>query len=97
MKKIVFSLVVGLAFSAFLPATAYSDGCYICSSDSKNACKGSNYCRYSGSDTAKNRKACASKGCKISGTASCPTAANIKICSINAKKAPPVATNFSVK
>ncbi len=77
MKK-VYLLVFGvlLAFSA---APLFADGCYICSSGSADQCK--DYCRYSGSDNSENRKKCEKAGCKIGGTASCPTAVNYKICS----------------
>lgn len=57
---------------------ARADGCYICASGSTEACK--NYCRYSGPDTFAARKACEQRGCKIGGTASCPTAVNYKVC-----------------
>lgn len=76
MKKILVILIVAGFLAAILPVNARSDGCYICAS--KNKC---DYCRYSGSDTFKARKTCESRGCKIIGTASCPTAANDRICS----------------
>jgi hypothetical protein len=57
----------------------YADGCYTCGSGSSENCK--HYCRYSGSDTFENRKKCEKAGCKITGTASCPTASNYKVCS----------------
>jgi hypothetical protein len=47
--------------------------CMLCGSGSTGACKGAQQCRGS-------RKACRAKGCKISGTASCSTAANVKKC-----------------
>jgi len=52
-----------------------ADGCYICASGSD-----CNYCRYGSSDTSEARKACEKKGCRVTGTASCPTAANYKVC-----------------
>ena len=80
MKRRMVMLALGLCISAgvALPATALADGCYICGSGSSDACK--NYCRYSGSDTFENRKICEKRGCKVSGTASCPTAVNYKVC-----------------
>jgi hypothetical protein len=47
--------------------------CMLCGSGSTGACKGARQCRGS-------RKACRAKGCKITGTASCSTAANVKKC-----------------
>lgn len=76
MKKLLgFSLLSALLFAA---APAMADGCYICGSGSSDACK--NYCKYSGSDTSDARKRCEKAGCKVSGTASCPTAVNYKVC-----------------
>ncbi len=57
----------------------YADGCYICGSGSSEKCK--DYCKYSGSDNFENRKKCEKAGCKITGTSSCPKAANYKVCS----------------
>lgn len=47
--------------------------CLLCGSGSSGACSGARQCRGS-------RKACRAKGCKITGTGSCSTAANVKIC-----------------
>lgn len=47
--------------------------CLLCGSGSTGACSGARQCRGS-------RKACRAKGCKITGTGSCSTAANVKIC-----------------
>lgn len=47
--------------------------CLMCSSSSTGACKGARQCVGS-------RKACRKKGCKITGTSSCSTAANVKKC-----------------
>ncbi len=60
-----------------VPAPAAADGCYICTRGS--AC--GQYCRYAGRDSWDKRKKCIAAGCKIGGTASCPTAANVRICS----------------
>ena len=73
MKRIVLALVVLMGWT--LPALA--DGCLICSQGSSCG----QYCRYSGPDNAANRKKCTEAGCKIGGTASCPSGANIKVCS----------------
>ncbi len=76
MKRIVLVLTIlaGWTFMGGQPALA--DGCFICSQGS--AC--GQYCRYSGADNADSRKKCTNAGCKIGGTASCPTGANIKTC-----------------
>lgn len=71
-----FYLFIGLVANSKI----YADGCYTCGSGSSENCK--HYCRYSGSDTFENRKKCEKAGCKISGTASCPTAANYKVCTV---------------
>lgn len=70
-------LAAGLALSAAfaLPAPAAADGCYICTSGSP--CQ---QCRYGRSDTQAERKKCRDAGCKIGGTKSCSTAANIRTC-----------------
>lgn len=76
MRSIVAAAVVAIlvAFAPSQPRAA--DGCYICTSGS--AC--GQYCRYGSSDTQDKRKACRKAGCKIGGTASCPSAANVRIC-----------------
>lgn len=76
------TLALVLASACALPvltaSAAWADGCYTCGGGSNDACK--DYCRYSGTDTFAARKACENKGCKVSGTSSCPTAANYKVC-----------------
>ncbi len=47
--------------------------CYMCSSSSTGACSGAKQCRGS-------RKGCRKKGCKITGTSSCSSSANVKKC-----------------
>ena len=80
MKKIIL-ISAALAFATAMiiltnNSRADSGFCYMCASGS--SC---NYCRSSsGKDTSDDRKACEKKGCKITGTASCPTAANYKVC-----------------
>ena len=71
------ALVLALAAAPAIPASALADGCYICTSGSSCG----NYCRYAGRDSYPKRKACQKAGCKIGGTASCPSAANVRICS----------------
>jgi hypothetical protein len=79
MKTFRSILFIAACLVPSLAATeARADGCYICSSGSTPNCK--DYCRYSGQDTFAARKACEQRGCKIGGTASCPTAVNYKVC-----------------
>lgn len=47
--------------------------CLMCSSSSTGACAGAKQC-------VGTRKECRKKGCKITGTSSCSTAANVKKC-----------------
>lgn len=79
MKKYIlfFMFLFVVSFAGY--NSVYADGCYLCGSGSSSNCK--DYCRYSGKDTSENRKKCEQAGCKISGTSSCPQAANYKICS----------------
>jgi len=72
-------MLVLSALLAFTAAPLFADGCFICGSGSADNCK--DYCKYSGSDTFDNRKKCEKAGCKVSGTASCPSASNYKVCS----------------
>ncbi len=60
-----------------LPGVAAADGCYIC----KRGSSCGQQCRYSGRDSWKNRKKCIKAGCKIGGTTSCSSAANVRVCS----------------
>ena len=69
-------LALALALLLSLPTAASADGCFICQRDSTCG----QYCRYDGQDNADNRKKCTQAGCKIGGTASCPTGVNIKTC-----------------
>nr|WP_156844582.1 hypothetical protein [Leptospira wolffii] len=72
-------MVVCLAFLSYAP-NLFADGCYLCSAGSFDSCR--DYCRFSGNDSFDTRKKCESKGCKITGTAACPTASNYKVCSV---------------
>lgn len=74
MKTMLILFVLGLA------APAWAANCYICGAGSSDYCK--NYCKYPDKDTFQNRKKCSDAGCKISGTATCPTAVNYKVCSV---------------
>jgi len=69
---LTFVIAGGLAYN---PLSA--DGCYNCSSSSSNGCE---QCRYGSSDTFEMRKKCKAAGCDITGTSSCSTAANVKVC-----------------
>ena len=78
MKKLLTVLSLMTFLLTATPALAAL--CFLCGSGSSNGCK---QCRSaSGSDTGADRKKCRAKGCKVSGTASCSTAANVKVCSI---------------
>ena len=68
-----------LTVSGLTPAQA--DNCYLCGRGSAEHCK--HYCRYHGPDTFENRHKCQDAGCKVSGTASCPTAVNYKVCTVS--------------
>ena len=77
MRSLVVAASLAVAFVIGYPASALADGCYICASGSSNGCK---QCRYGSSDTSAARKECEKKGCKVGGTASCSSAANVKVC-----------------
>jgi hypothetical protein len=80
MKKFQNSVLIAVILvSFFFLKDLSADGCYICTSGSADICR--DYCRYTGSDTFDNRKKCQDKGCKVGGTASCPSASNYKVCS----------------
>ncbi|MGJ4787164.1 hypothetical protein EHQ52_09080 [Leptospira koniambonensis] len=81
MKKVLYSLsiIFFLGFAGFTQSLS-ADGCYLCSVNSADVCR--DYCRFSGSDSFDTRKRCETKGCKITGTAACPTASNYKVCSV---------------
>lgn len=84
MKQRLLIGVLLLGASAFIyTSDVKADGCYICTSGSSAACK--HYCRYTGSDNWENRKKCEKAGCKIGGTATCPTGANYRICTASAE------------
>jgi hypothetical protein len=74
LRTILFTMIFAFAVP-FIGLSA--NKCYNCGSGSSNDCK---QCMINGSDSNNNRKACEKAGCKISGTASCSTAANVKVC-----------------
>jgi hypothetical protein len=80
MKALKAIACAAVLFGITAPATsAFADGCYNCSSSS-NGC---DQCRYGDNknETWEMRRACENAGCKVTGTGSCSTAANVKVCS----------------
>ncbi len=81
MKKIILvAFAVSFSFMIFTlnsnNVTAGPGLCFLCGSGSScQQCPSP-----SGKDTSNDRKACEKRGCKITGTASCSTAANVKKC-----------------
>ncbi|XDD45534.1 hypothetical protein AB3N60_12565 [Leptospira sp. WS39.C2] len=65
---VTFSFALVVFFSS---TAVFAEDCFLCGSGSTNGCQ---QCR------GKDRRACEDKGCKISGTSSCSTAANVKVC-----------------
>lgn len=82
-RLLAISFAAACAVPMLLPSAASAEGCYTCGSGSSAACK--DYCRYA-ADTFEARKACEQRGCKVSGTGSCPTAVNYKVCLAPAQK-----------
>ncbi|MCW7468117.1 hypothetical protein [Leptospira kanakyensis] len=66
LVTISFALMMVLGTTSLV-----AEDCFLCGSGSSNGCE---QCR------GKDRKVCEAKGCKISGTSSCSTAANVKVC-----------------
>lgn len=82
MRKFAYSCVFAVS-ALFVGATSFGEvatadageSCYNCSQGSSaDQCK-----QGSGGDTSARRKECEAAGCKISGTGSCSTAANVKV------------------
>jgi len=74
MRKLTLGALVLVAGSTMLAAApASAADCFNCAKDSGDKCAGADQCRGSRDD-------CRKAGCKITGTASCSTAANVKIC-----------------
>jgi len=88
MVRSLRSLFAALALlGAGLSArVASADGCYICARGSSDACR--DYCQYSGAETWQNRQRCERRGCRIGGTARCPTAVNYRVCMAPVQRAP---------
>ncbi len=72
MNRFLATCLFGLAMS--FGSVAAAEDCLLCTKDSDGACAGAQQCRGT-------RESCRKSGCKIGGTASCSTAANVKICS----------------
>lgn len=80
MRRLALALSLAVSAVVVLPSVAFAgDACVTCGSGSSNGCQ---QCRLPGGDTQANRKECEKKGCKITGTASCSTAANVKVCKL---------------
>ncbi len=74
MKLILISMLMLITlFVAASPVSA--ELCYMCGSGS--SCQ---QCRAGGDDTQAARNACKTRGCNITGTTSCSSAANVKVC-----------------
>ena len=83
MRRLALVLSLAVSSIVVLPTLAFAgDTCVTCGSGSSNGCQ---QCRMPGGDTSANRKECEKKGCKISGTASCSSAANVKVCQMETK------------
>jgi len=76
----LFSALLFSALFAF-PLQALAKDCLLCSSSSSNGCQ---QCDAGGTDS-KARSACEKAGCKVTGTGSCSTAANVKVCKADAE------------
>ena len=72
MRRLVAVCLFGVVAS--FSSVALAGDCFLCARDSSGSCAGAQQCRGT-------RDSCRKSGCKISGTASCSTAANVKICS----------------
>lgn len=89
MRRLVLALTLAVSSLAVLPSLAFaSDTCVTCGSGSSNGCQ---QCRLPGGDNQANRKECEKKGCKITGTASCSSAANVKVCKAETASSEPTA------
>jgi hypothetical protein len=84
MKRFLTVFASALSLTLGFAGSASADTCFICkSSSSTNKCDKANYCESaSGKDTSDDRKKCREAGCDIGGTASCPSAANVKVCKV---------------
>lgn len=85
MKRIFSSLFLVLGLLSLAPR-AFADGAIICTGDSTGACKGRQYCCYTGGES-DGDKFCKNLGCYRGSTSSCPTAANVSSCGTRDVKA----------
>ncbi len=70
-----FALMIAMA--CCLTPSGFAKFCFLCGSGSSGTCKDKNYCHpKQNRDTSAARKACKQKGCKISGTGSCPSSSS---------------------
>ena len=83
--RFLIGVVMAFSLSTFSAGVARADGCYLCRSGS--SC---DQCRYGSNDTQDARKACEARGCKVEGTTSCSSAANIKVCTAPRRDQQPV-------
>ena len=83
MKKTIRAAVIvvtgtvlgSLWFGAPMPTADAGENCYLCEKTSG----GPDQCKQRGSDSFDRRKVCEKAGCKVTGTASCSSAANVKV------------------
>ncbi|MBM4373778.1 MAG: hypothetical protein FJ095_01745 [Deltaproteobacteria bacterium] len=83
MKKIIRAAAavftagtLGFMIFGISPSTADAgENCYLCEKSSG----GPDQCKQRGSDSFDRRKVCEKAGCKVTGTASCSSAANVKV------------------
>jgi hypothetical protein len=73
MKTMI--MILGMTFLVSGSAIVAGEKCVNCSSSS--SC---NQCRLGSKDTSAGRKRCEKMGCKITGTGSCSTASNVRVC-----------------
>lgn len=86
MRRLALVLSLAVSSIVVLPSLAFAgDTCVTCGSGSTNGCQ---QCRMPGGDTFPARKECEKKGCKITGTSSCSTASNVKVCKVETSSAP---------
>ena len=83
-----FVCAVTLLGGGMFLSAASADNCVLCGSGS--SCQ---QCRLEdpkdgNKDTQAARKKCSDRGCKITGTGSCSTAANVKSCALNDARSP---------
>jgi hypothetical protein len=73
---VVTATILGVTMFGITPSVADAgENCYLCEKSSG----GPDQCKQRGSDSFDRRKVCEKAGCKVSGTASCSSAANVKV------------------